>query len=232
MTPVARRWVVPLVAAIAWLALFAAAGGSAVAGIAASSGSASSLLKAGYRAARSQHSFELSWSPLLPALYWVIQTPGSTRAVERYQIGAPIGYVYTLLSPRRACFWNQRGAPSAAAAQCSAESLTTYDAEVFPFLDLEHPVLAGTRRVDGARAEGVRGRLVMRTRQGTSTSSFSVGLVTAWFAARDRLPLVITCSSRGCAGVPVVATFSHWDSPTVRFPPGTPGPGGPTKTTG
>ncbi len=194
--------------------------------------SAAAELKAGYRAARGARSFEVSWSPLIPALDWVIQTRSSTRAVERFTVGAPVGYIYTLLSPRRACFWNEHGAPTASAAQCGAESLATYNAEVFPFLDLTRPVLVGTRRIHGTPAEGVRGHLVMRTREGASTSTFSVGLVTAWFATRGQRPLAITCSSSQCAGVSSVVTFLDWNGRSVRFPPGTPRPGGPTSTGG
>jgi hypothetical protein len=154
----------------------------------------------------------MSWSPLLPARFWVIQAPRSTRAVERYSlgVGGKPETIYTLFTPRRACFWYAHGTPSAATPQCTPEGPATYDAEVFPFLDLRNPQLAGVRRIGRAVAEGVRGRLVMTTRQGTATSTFSVGLVTAWIATASRLQLTITRSGSRCAGVSAIVTFSDW----------------------
>ncbi len=189
---------------------------------------ASALLRASYRAARAQHSFELAYELGFPALYWVIQTPTGSQAVERFTmtIAGRRSTTYSLMSARRLCIWSAPGqappgAPTPASTpSCSAFDASSYAAEVFPFLSLRRPHLVGRSRVEGVAVTGVGGDLTVVTRTAGSTGSLSFGPVTAWIATRTRLPVAIGARHRGRTYI--IMVYRDWNSRAVRFPPGTP----------
>lgn len=211
--------------AVAVLLAVGGATGTATATPSPRAGSPASLLAASYRAARAQRSFELSWAPSMPALYSVVQTGASSRAVERYEVTVNGKHYpfFTLMTPRRLCMWYEPGqVPPGASSHvdCSPSNVGSYQAEVFPFLSLTRDRLVGPERLGGVAVIGVAGQLTIVTRSAGGTGKFGLGAVTFWIAARSRLPLAITVTHAGHSFV--VLRYLDWNSPTVRFPPGTP----------
>lgn len=189
------------------------------------------LLRASYRAALAQRSFEVVYgtpgggSAAQAAVFSVLQVGGVSRAVERavLKVAGKTSTIYTLFTVRQSCYWHAPGRPSLgfpATPRCSVSTASTYDGEVFPFLALQHPRLVGRGRLAGTAVAGVAGRLVQVTHQGNSSSSVGYGEVAFWAATKTHLPVAIT-AGRG-THAPVIVSYRDWNSSAVRFPPGTP----------
>jgi hypothetical protein len=198
--------------------------------------SPSATLEAAYRAARAERSFELLYevplalfgsSPSKP-VFWVLQTEQSSRAVEEYQLTlkGKLVTTYVLFSAQQTCTWFAPGqappgsAKSASVPSCSSFNSSGYNSEIFSFLSLTGAHLTGPGQVVGTAVIGVGGNLVQSIDNNGSHTSMSWGPVTFWVATKTSLPVAVTASADGRRVV--IFKYADWDSPTVRFPTGTP----------